>query len=277
MKRTALNLLIDALAALFFLGMIATGYVLRFPLPPGTNKSLSLWGLSRHQWGGVHFWISLGLLAVLLTHLALHWQWVVTVVGRQLRLATNPQGRHLRSGVISLLAIAAAMGLFAWVAEVSVGERDEPCCPPGETTGTPDPGTPTAGETHAAGENGKVSFWKDVYPVLEASCLACHGPSKARAGFRIDRREDYFRTDHGNPLVVPGDSAASPLTAILSGARKDIPMLDRHRLPDKQLTVVKGWIDARCPLARPPRREVASLGSRATKTPCASWVGQAQE
>src|SRR5579875_927178 len=98
MKRTALNLLIDALAAICFLGMIATGYVLRFPLPPGTNKSLSLWGLSRHQWGGVHFWISLGLLAVLLTHLALHWQWVVTVVGRQLRLATNPQGRHLRSG-----------------------------------------------------------------------------------------------------------------------------------------------------------------------------------
>jgi hypothetical protein len=41
--RPALNLLIDILGAAFFLGMIATGYILHFPLPPGTNKSLSLW------------------------------------------------------------------------------------------------------------------------------------------------------------------------------------------------------------------------------------------
>ena len=247
MKRTALNLLIDALAALFFLGMIATGYVLRFPLPPGTNKSLSLWGLSRHQWGGVHFWISLGLLAVLLIHLALHWQWVVTVVGRQLHLVSNPQGRHVRSGVISLVAAAAALCLFAWAAAVSVRERDEPCCPPGETTGTPGPGTPASGDTHGAGENGKVSFWKDVYPVLEASCLACHGPSKARAGFRIDRREDYFGKNGQPPLVVPGRSDESPLVAIVTGARKDIAMADRHRLPENQLAVVKRWIDAGAP------------------------------
>jgi hypothetical protein len=244
MKRTALNLLIDVLAALFFLGMIATGYVLRFPLPPGTNKSLSLWGLSRHQWGGVHFWISLGLLAVLLTHLALHWQWVATVVGRQLHLATNSQGRHLRSGAITLVAVAAALGLFAWAAEVSVRDRDEPCCPPGEATGTPGLGDSASPETHSAGESGKVSFWKDVYPVLEASCLSCHGPSKARAGFRVDRREDYFGKNGQPPLVLPGRSEESPLVGIVTGARKDMAMADRHRLPEQDVSVLKKWIDA---------------------------------
>jgi hypothetical protein len=244
MKRTTWNLLIDLLAATFFVGMIATGYVLRFPLPPGTNKSLSLWGLTRHQWGGVHFWISLGLLAVLLTHLALHWQWVATVVGRQLHLATNPQGRHLRSGAITVVAVTAALGLFAWAAEVSVRDRDDPCCPPDDPTGTPLLGRPAPAETPTTGDSGKLSFWKDVYPVLEASCLSCHGPSKARAGFRVDRREDYFGKNGRPPLVVPGHSEESPLVAIVTGARKDIAMPDRHRLPEREVLALKRWIDA---------------------------------
>lgn len=108
MKRTFVNLLTDLSAALLFLAMLATGFVLRFPLPPGTNKALSLWGLTRHQWGGVHFWISGALLAVLLVHLALHWQWVVSVVGKQLGLTTSPQQSNLRSGILA----SAATGLL---------------------------------------------------------------------------------------------------------------------------------------------------------------------
>ena len=44
MKRTSLNLIVDVSAGILLLGMIATGYVLRFPLPKGTNKSHTLWG-----------------------------------------------------------------------------------------------------------------------------------------------------------------------------------------------------------------------------------------
>src|SRR5688572_18477064 len=94
MKRTSLNLLIDVLAALFFLGMIATGYVLHYPLPPGTNKSLSLWGLTRHQWGEVHTWISLALLSSLVIHVALHWPWIVGMVRRQFGWTAIPPARH---------------------------------------------------------------------------------------------------------------------------------------------------------------------------------------
>ena len=74
MKRFFDNLLVDLIAAALMIGMLATGYILRFPLPPGSNKDLPLWGLARHQWGDVHFWISLGLIAVILLHLCLHWQ-----------------------------------------------------------------------------------------------------------------------------------------------------------------------------------------------------------
>ena len=39
MSRTSVNLLVDLSAAALFLGMIATGYILGFALPPGTNKA----------------------------------------------------------------------------------------------------------------------------------------------------------------------------------------------------------------------------------------------
>src|SRR5581483_972115 len=73
MNRSLFNLITDLLAALLFLGMVATGYILRFPLPPGTNRAYTLWELTRHEWGTVHFWISVGLLGVLLLHVAVHW------------------------------------------------------------------------------------------------------------------------------------------------------------------------------------------------------------
>lgn len=243
MKRTHLNFLIDLAAALLFLCMLATGFLLSFPLPPGTNKSLTLWGLSRHQWGGVHFWISGALLAVLLVHLALHWQWVVSVVRQRLGQAAPAEKTALASGFLAVLVVGGAFALFAWASYRSVRVVEEPCCPDREPTAA----APNASERPARGappgEMPKIAFWTDVYPILEASCLSCHGPGRASAGFRIDRREDFFGSSRGGPFVIPGSSSASPLAAIISGARKGIAMPERHRLPEKELAVVKRWID----------------------------------
>ena len=96
-SRTSVNLLVDLAAAALFLGMMATGYILWFTLPPGTNKSLSLWQLTRHEWGTVHAWISFGLIGALLLHLVLHWQWVVSVVRK--RFGARPP-RRLDSGAV---------------------------------------------------------------------------------------------------------------------------------------------------------------------------------
>ena len=53
-----MNLLVDTVAAARLTAMVGTGYILWFALPPGTNRTHSLWGLLRHQFGAVHFWIS---------------------------------------------------------------------------------------------------------------------------------------------------------------------------------------------------------------------------
>jgi hypothetical protein len=259
MKRFFDNLLIDLVAAALMIGMLGTGYILRFPLPPGTNKELTLWGLTRHQWGDVHFWISLGLIAVILLHLCLHWQWIAISVRRKLSRRKVAPGSALVSGLMTFLALAAVLVVFGWAAQSGVNKitapREGVCPPSGQEGGNkaPDlggtiPETPTA-------DGQKVVFWKDVYPILERSCLSCHGPKKQRGDFRVDRREDFFGKGGSTPLVVPGKSAESPLLAIVSGSRKDMPRADVHQLPAAQVAILRAWIDAGAPWPERPGHE----------------------
>ena len=249
MKRFFDNLLIDLVAAGLMLGMVATGYILRFPLPPGSNKSSTLWNLTRHQWGDVHFWISLALLGVVLLHICLHWQWIVISVKRRFFLGKASPGSSVVAGLMTILALAGALGLFGWAAQHNVEQITEPrdgVCPlPTFDVGdNAVNGGPTIAKTPAPDGHPKVAFWKDVYPILERACLSCHGPKQQRADFRVDRKEDFFGKDGNPPLIVPGKSAESALIAIVSGKRKDIPRPDRHRLPDEQVALLRAWIDA---------------------------------
>ncbi|MEO2161983.1 MAG: c-type cytochrome domain-containing protein, partial [bacterium] len=40
-----------------------------------------------------------------------------------------------------------------------------------------------------------VDFLKDVYPILEANCIECHGPKKQKGDIRFDMREGLFEGD----------------------------------------------------------------------------------
>jgi hypothetical protein len=139
MKRFFDNLLIDLIAAVLMIGMLSTGYILRFPLPRGSNKYLTLWGLTRHQWGDVHFWISLGLLAVILLHLCMHWQWIAISVKRRLSRTKAAPGSALVSGLITFLVLLAVLVLFGWAAQSGVNKITEPregVCPPSGPEGS---------------------------------------------------------------------------------------------------------------------------------------------
>jgi hypothetical protein len=243
MNRTFANIIIDLVAALLFLGMIATGYLLRFPLPPGSNKTHSLWGFTRHQWGDIHFWISLGLLVVLVIHLVLHWNWIVTVIGKRCFRTTAAHPSLIRSGVISFCTVMLIFTLFAWAAQNSVETTDRPMRRARSQDGQVNEQT-IAPPVQAGGDQSKLVFQSEVYPIFEKNCLACHGPQKQFAGFRVDRPEDFFSSKGSQPLVFPGQSAASPLMAIVTGARKDIPFADRHTLSQQELSIIKTWIDA---------------------------------
>jgi hypothetical protein len=114
MRRNTVNLILNGLAALLMMGLVCTGIILRFALPPGSNKDRSLWELGRHQWGDVHFWLAVALLLAVLLHVANHWTWVVAVtIGRKSK--ASPRTRWL-SGVVFLLALTGLVAGFSWFA-----------------------------------------------------------------------------------------------------------------------------------------------------------------
>jgi hypothetical protein len=243
MKRSLLNLWVDCLAAVFLLVMVATGYILRFPLPPGTNRTQELWGLSRHDWGTVHTWTSFGLLAVLATHLFLHWPWIISMIS-----PSSGDGTRLRSrpaGMIAILILFIAGGSFAWLAQVSVRERKTPLHPLDQSSIS----NGTAGKTESFSST--VSFIDDIQPIFKASCMGCHGPERMQGRFRVDRREDFFSAQNGPPLILPGNPGGSRFLEIVSGRIKNMKSADLHQLNPAEIEKIRAWIASGAPWEEP--------------------------
>ena len=83
MKRTNVNFLVDALSLVALVLLAVTGAIIRYVLPAGSGHGSALWGLDRHGWGHVHFWIAVAFCVAMVVHLVLHW-------GRPGRRARRP-------------------------------------------------------------------------------------------------------------------------------------------------------------------------------------------
>jgi len=94
MKRTDHNFIIDMIAFIGFVAVTVTGVVMRYLLPPGSGHFSTIWSLDRHEWGDIHFWISMIFFFVLALHLLLHWRWLVNVLTGHPR-----EGSALRAGL----------------------------------------------------------------------------------------------------------------------------------------------------------------------------------
>lgn len=120
MKRTTRNFITDALAFIGFVFLVATGLIMRYMLPPGSGSHLGdwlgrgkegktvtlLWGLDRHEWGEIHFWIAFALLVVLAVHLVFHWGWIAGIVQGKPGQGSGPRVGLGFVGLIAVLALA---------------------------------------------------------------------------------------------------------------------------------------------------------------------------
>jgi hypothetical protein len=104
MNRTKLNFLIDLVAFIGFVFLTTTGVLMRYMLPPGSGHYSTIWGLDRHEWGGIHFWLSIIFFSILAFHLVLHWRWIVSVFsGKQ----HQDSGFRFGLGIVGFLVIIA--------------------------------------------------------------------------------------------------------------------------------------------------------------------------
>lgn len=83
--RSLANRVLNFLLWLSFCVMCGTGLLLAFRLPPGSRggRGLTALGMSRHQWGDIHTWVSYVFMALIVVHLALHWRWLWQIAGKK--------------------------------------------------------------------------------------------------------------------------------------------------------------------------------------------------
>jgi hypothetical protein len=93
----------------------------------------------------------------------------------------------------------------------------------------------------------KIVFDRDIRPMLETSCLPCHGGAKPRSHFRLDDRAAGINGGDENPNdIVPGDSANSWLIRYVARQVKDMEMPPVGKggpLTFGQISLLRAWID----------------------------------
>lgn len=129
MKRSTWISTVDVLAFASFLLLIATGLLIRYVLPPGSGdleahggggraagRPVALvWGLTRHEWGSLHFWLAVLFLVVIALHLFIHWKWILV----------SFRGRDRRPvGLAGALGIGALQGLVVLAVAMVLGPKE---------------------------------------------------------------------------------------------------------------------------------------------------------
>ena len=125
MKKSKLNLIIDALLLVCMAAIAGIGLLMRNVLIPGyqrweiygRNVELYFWSLDRHQWGTIHFVIALVLLGLLILHIVLHWQ---MILGIYRKLIPSVRARWITA--IILLALTMILAFFSYAVQPDIHE-----------------------------------------------------------------------------------------------------------------------------------------------------------
>ena len=89
----------------------------------------------------------------------------------------------------------------------------------------------------------ELTFDMDVRPVFQQACASCHGAEAPKGGFNAVDRAAVLKGGGGyGSVVTPGDLKKSSLITIISGLDEDLPEPAKHKLPPRQVELVKQWI-----------------------------------
>ncbi|MEY2409598.1 MAG: hypothetical protein QOF48_2268 [Verrucomicrobiota bacterium] len=94
----------------------------------------------------------------------------------------------------------------------------------------------------------RIDFKRDIQPLMEASCVKCHGRGKAKGGFSLDTRESFIKGGDSGAPAEKGRSAESLLIELVSGLNADSVMpVKGSKLTSEQVGLLRAWIDQDMP------------------------------
>lgn len=101
-----------------------------------------------------------------------------------------------------------------------------------------------------------VDYNRDIRPLLSKKCFACHGQDAEgrEGGLRLDRRDDaLLKGDSDKRAIVPGKANESELIRRIvtdDADQRMPPEGEGDRLTEKEITLLRRWIDQDAPYAR---------------------------
>ena len=102
---------------------------------------------------------------------------------------------------------------------------------------------------HATAPQRQIDFNRDIRPIFNANCMACHGGVKQASNVSFSYREQALgHGKSGRPIVVPGNPKASELITRVTSRDPDFRMpLNGAPLSEKQIDLLREWIKEGAP------------------------------
>ncbi|MEM7698165.1 MAG: c-type cytochrome domain-containing protein, partial [Verrucomicrobiota bacterium] len=99
------------------------------------------------------------------------------------------------------------------------------------------------GGSRAADE--AINFTRDIQPILEFHCVACHDENKTKGGLRFDRAELFFQGGDGGDALIKGKPEESLLLELVSLPHDDFDVMppEGRKLNDTEIAKLSAWIE----------------------------------
>src|SRR5438552_3622080 len=91
----------------------------------------------------------------------------------------------------------------------------------------------------------KVDFAKDIQPILQQTCVKCHGPEKQKGKLRLDSKDAAFKGGKDGVVIVAGDAEKSEIykRIILPKGNDDVMPNEGEPLTKAQTDLIRDWIN----------------------------------
>ena len=106
--------------------------------------------------------------------------------------------------------------------------------------------TPASGELPPPSDKTGVIYEKDIKPILDKTCLRCHGEQKPKGKLRLDTLAGILKGGEDGKVIIPGKSEKSPLVQAVARVKEDEAMPPEGKgkpLTKEQVGLIRAWID----------------------------------
>ena len=98
-----------------------------------------------------------------------------------------------------------------------------------------------------------VNYYRDIEPILNASCVSCHQASMAAGGLRLDAPENLLQGGASGKAVIPGKADRSLLyTRLTLTTDKRMPPVGM--VTEEELALIRAWINLGAKIGPAPKR-----------------------